>query len=61
MSNKNKSPFDQFWSFGSQEREEPKQEQEDPSVDWSDLMQEMSKTWKSVSPMVKPMIDKFKK
>ncbi|MCA0969599.1 hypothetical protein LCM20_03205 [Halobacillus litoralis] len=73
MADKKMSPFDQFWNRrpaqedGSQ-KEEKKEEATDsedtsgsPSLSWPDLMQEMSKTWKSVSPIVKPMIDKFKK
>lgn len=68
MSGKRRSPFDEFWTGRpheeSQEQENKKTEENETnnnSFEWSDLMEDMSKTWKSVSPIIKPMIDKFKK
>ncbi|CDQ21036.1 hypothetical protein SAMN05192559_106180 [Halobacillus karajensis] len=58
MDKRKSSPFDDFWGFRQQE-ENKKEEKPQPNL--PDLFQEASKTWKSVSPMIKPMIDKFKK
>lgn len=58
MGKRKSSPFDDFWGFRQQEENEEKKESQ-PKL--NDLFQEASKTWKSVSPMIKPMIDKFKK
>ncbi|ELK45216.1 hypothetical protein QRD89_05715 [Halobacillus sp. ACCC02827] len=63
MENNRKSPFDNFWGFNpSEERKEKTTETEGQSKpNWPDLFEEASKTWKSVSPMIKPMFDRFKK
>ncbi|GEN52904.1 hypothetical protein [Halobacillus faecis] len=58
MGKRKSSPFDDFWGFRQQEDHEGKKGSQ-PKL--NDLFQEASKTWKSVSPMIKPMMDKFKK
>ncbi|MBN9655777.1 hypothetical protein GLW00_05355 [Halobacillus litoralis] len=58
MGKRKSSPFDDFWGFRQPEEDEGKKESQ-PKL--NDLFQEASKTWKSVSPMIKPMMDKFKK
>ncbi|MYL50162.1 hypothetical protein GLV98_11750 [Halobacillus litoralis] len=58
MGKRKSSPFDDFWGFRQQEENEG---EKDSQPKLNDLFQEASKTWKSVSPMIKPMIDKFKK
>ncbi|MGI8314443.1 hypothetical protein [Halobacillus mangrovi] len=60
MAERNRPPFEQFFN-NFPNGNKGKQEQEPASVDWSDLITEVSKTWKSISPIVKPMMDKFKK
>ncbi|MGR9050847.1 hypothetical protein ACQ4XT_19600 [Halobacillus faecis] len=59
MGKRKSSPFDDFWGFRQQEEENEGTKNSEPKL--NDLFQEASKTWKSVSPMIKPMIDKFKK
>ncbi|SDP40319.1 hypothetical protein ACJA3J_06595 [Halobacillus sp. SY10] len=58
MGKRKSSPFDDFWGFRQPEENEG---EKDSQPKLNDLFQEASKTWKSVSPMIKPMIDKFKK
>ncbi|WP_079480641.1 hypothetical protein [Halobacillus salinus] len=71
MSEKRRSPFDQFWTGRPAEQSREKETEKETKhtedkestqpFQWSELMEDMSKTWKSVSPIIKPMIDKFKK
>lgn len=59
MSNRKSSPFDNFWGFN--QREEKNNEEEKTQTNFPEIFQEASKTWKSVSPMIKPMFNRFKK
>ncbi|KHE69460.1 hypothetical protein [Halobacillus sp. BBL2006] len=60
MAKKNSSPFEHLFRTPpyKQKESEPK---DVPAFDWPDLFSEVSKTWKSIAPIVKPMMDKFKK
>ncbi|MGP4062030.1 hypothetical protein [Halobacillus litoralis] len=60
MGERKSSPFDNFWGFNQQEDRKEKEEGSSQPK-WPELFEEASKTWKSVSPMIKPMIDRFKK
>lgn len=59
MTKRKSSPFDDFWGFNNKDNKEDKEKES--SLHFPDLFQEASKTWKSISPMMKPFMDKFKK
>ncbi|MGP4077217.1 hypothetical protein [Halobacillus sp. K22] len=64
MSKKSQSPFDQFWQGPNRKQaEEPVEEkkEEQPEADWGTMWEEVNKTWKSIYPIIKPMVNKFKK
>ncbi|WP_226576923.1 hypothetical protein [Halobacillus litoralis] len=61
MTKRNTSPFDDFWGFNKKENSSKDDQQENEQVNFPDLFKEASKTWKSMSPMIKPMLDRFKK
>ncbi|UOQ43444.1 hypothetical protein MUN89_16180 [Halobacillus salinarum] len=61
MAKENRPPFDSFL-FGNRPSSPQKAESsETPKTDWPALLHEVNKTWDSISPMVKPLLDKFKK
>ncbi len=62
MAKQNRSPFDSML-FGNQHSQAPQKQpqKETQKTDWPALLQEVNKTWDSISPMVKPFIQKFKK
>ncbi|MCA1022510.1 hypothetical protein GLW04_00995 [Halobacillus litoralis] len=59
MTKRKSSPFDDFWGFSSKDDREDREKESTPR--FPDLFEEASKTWKSMSPMIKPFMDKFKK
>ncbi|MBN8233710.1 hypothetical protein JF544_00550 [Halobacillus kuroshimensis] len=61
MAKRNSSPFDDFWGFKKDDDREEQEKEKESSLRFPDLFQEASKTWKSISPMMKPFMDKFKK
>jgi hypothetical protein len=60
MAKKNSSPFDHLF-HAPPAKQKDNESKEVPAFDWPNLFSEVSKTWKSIAPIVKPMIDKFKK
>ncbi|MGP4070740.1 hypothetical protein [Halobacillus sp. B29] len=66
MAKRPQSPFDHFWQGPNnrnqaEEPEEEKTEEEQPPADWGTVWEEVNKTWKTIYPMIKPMVNKFKK
>ncbi|ASF38786.1 hypothetical protein CEH05_06525 [Halobacillus halophilus] len=67
MAKRPQSPFDHFWQGPNNRKqaeepeEEEKKEEEQPPADWGTVWEEVNKTWKTIYPMIKPMVNKFKK
>jgi hypothetical protein len=61
MAKRKASPFDEFWGFNQSHEQKDDKDEKTSQPKFPELFEEASKTWKSVSPMIKPMIDRFKK
>ncbi|WP_079529403.1 hypothetical protein [Halobacillus hunanensis] len=69
MRKENPSSFDSFMWGGSHSSNEQSEDtkssestnKEEQQADWMSLAKEVQQTWKAVSPLVQPIVNKFKK
>lgn len=61
MAKRKSSPFEDFWGFNQSHEKNDDKREKTSQPKFPELFEEASKTWKSVSPMIKPMIERFKK